>query len=104
MEKKYIWDGDDYGEHEFTVTRPDDCSIKITKDKYSVIISPNNSSGGYIIASSDEKGPYKQENCSVCMAVGFACKMILNRSNYDREYKKRCSELEDFYKNLPKKT
>ncbi len=85
MEKKYSYQNGFGGGCEFTVTRLDDCSIKITKDECSVILSADRSSNMYRIAFSDELGPVERKNCSAKMAVGSACEMILNRKNKNND-------------------
>lgn len=98
MEKKISYEGM-YGKGEFTATKPDDCSIKITKDEYSVIISVDKQSKGYIIGFSDGWGSQKKFG-GLNGVVESACEMILDRPNHQYDYKKLCSELETFYNKL----
>ena len=59
MERKYTYKDERYGEQEFTVSKPDDCLMKVTKDGCSVTISGNEFSERFLVEFSPTESPRK---------------------------------------------
>ena len=99
MERTYIYKDERYGEQEFTVSKPDDCLMKVTKDGCSAIISVREISQNFLVKFSSGEGSGKEAR-DADNALDIACKMILGKLKPKPVMDELCSQLEDLYNKI----
>ena len=88
-----------YKGEEFVVTKPEACAMKVTKDKYTADISIHSATNQF----RESLDGWGSDHPSLQLALDAACRRIMDKSVRPTK-EQLCSEIDQFYESLNKKT
>ena len=90
--EKYKYQGE-----EFTITKPEACSMKVSRGEYTAIVSIHSATNQF----RDSLDGWGSDHPSLPQALDAACRRILEKSARPSK-QQLCSEMDEFYASLNK--